>query len=55
MVLLMTTFSVSSIILIMLPKVLAFFEIYGGQTALRHLDGSTPFLGHQLKIISHLI
>jgi hypothetical protein len=35
MVLLITTFSVSSTVVIMLPKVLAFCEIYGGKTALR--------------------
>ncbi|KAG7371751.1 7 transmembrane sweet-taste receptor of 3 GCPR [Nitzschia inconspicua] len=44
-VLLITTFSVSSIILIMLPKVLAFFEIYGGETALRGARDGTRVTG----------
>jgi hypothetical protein len=45
MVLLMTTFSMSSIILIMLPKALAFFEIYGGHTALRGARVGTRVTG----------
>lgn len=35
LVLLIAIFSLSSVIMIMLPKVLAFYNIYGGQTARR--------------------
>lgn len=45
MVLLIAMFSMSSIILIMLPKVLAFFEIYGGQTARRGARVGTRVTG----------
>jgi hypothetical protein len=45
LVLLMATFSVSSTVVIMLPKVLAFYEIYGGQTALRGTRVGTRVTG----------
>jgi hypothetical protein len=45
MVLLTATFSVSSTVVIMLPKVLALYEIYGGKSALRGTRVGTQVTG----------